>query len=276
MLFSLTNTPTSFQQDMDIVLSGLNWISTLIYINNIIIFSAMFDNHLLHLQVVFEQLHESNMFMKLLKCNFCCTKLPFLGHLVRKDRITANPKKIHIMHKMVQPANTTKVQAFLGLCNYYHHFVPAFTEVANLLYQLLQNELFHRIIWTNMCERVFTMLKEALTTVPVLIFLDFRSPFYLHTDTLKLAIGAVLSQQTLTRDKHMVAYASHQLLRSKRNYSITEWECLSIIYWIEYFHHYLHSSKFHIITNQATLKWLMDVKEQCSQLAQWAMKLQPY
>jgi hypothetical protein len=105
-------------------------------------------------------------------------------------------------------------------------------------------------------------LKAALTSAPVLIFPDFNMPFYLHTNTSKLAIGAVLSQRTMDSDKRMVAYASRRLLKSERNYSVTEWECLSIVYWIEYFHWYLHGSCFHIVTDHVALKWLMEVKEQ--------------
>jgi hypothetical protein len=276
MLFGLTNAPASFQRDMDIILSGLNWVSTLVYIDNIIIFSATFDDHLLHLQAVFNWLHKANMFVKPLKCNFCCTELPFLGHLVRKDGIAANPKKIQAVRDMAQLANATKVQAFLGLCNYYHWFVPAFAELAAPLYQLLCGEPFRGIAWTEECRAAFVALKEALTTVPVLVFPDFKSPFYLHTDASKRAIGAVLSQRTPAGEERVVAYASQQLSKSERNYSVTEWECLSIVYWIEYFHQYLHSSKFHVITDHAALKWLMDAKEQRGRLAWWAMKLQPY
>jgi hypothetical protein len=196
MPFGLTNTPASFQRDMDIILSGLNWVSTLVYINNIIVFSISFKDHLQHLQEVFDRLHTTNMFMKPSKCNFCQTKLPFLRHLMQKDGITTDPKKVCVVHKMAQPINTTEVQAFLGLCNYYQQFVPAFAEVTEPLYQLLQAKPFHGVVWTLECKAAFIQLKEALTTAPVLTFPDFKRPFYLHTDVSKLAIRAVLSQWT--------------------------------------------------------------------------------
>ncbi|ELR15360.1 pol polyprotein [Acanthamoeba castellanii str. Neff] len=244
MPFRLTNTPASFQRDMDIVLSGLNWVSTLVYINDIIVFSVSFKDHLQHLQEVFDQLRTTNMFMKPSKCNFCWTELPFLRHLMQKDGIAMDPKKVRVMHEMAWPVNTTKP--------------------------------FHGVVWMLECEVAFIWLKEALTMAPVLTFPDFKRPFYLHTNTLKLAIGAVLSQWTEEGNKQVVAYTNQQLSKSEHNYNVTEWECLSIMFWIEYFHHYLHSSKFHVVTDHTALKWLMDVKEQRGQLAQWAMKLQPY
>jgi hypothetical protein len=132
------------------------------------------------------------------------------------------------------------------------------------------------VVWTPECEAAFIQLKEALTTAPVLTFLDFKRPFYLHTDVLKLAIGVVLSQWTEEGDEQVVVYASWWLSKSECNYSMTEWECLSIVFWIEYFHHYLHGSKFHVVMDHAVLKWLMDAKEQWGRLVWWAMKLQPY
>ncbi|ELR17279.1 RETRotransposonlike family member [Acanthamoeba castellanii str. Neff] len=109
MLFGLTNVLASFQRDMDIILSGLNWVSTLVYINDIIVFSVSFEDHLQHLQEVFNWLCTANMFVKPSKCNFCQTKLLFLGHLVQKDGIAMDPEKVHIVHEMAQPVNTTEV-----------------------------------------------------------------------------------------------------------------------------------------------------------------------
>jgi hypothetical protein len=202
MLFGLTNALVSFQRDMDIVLLGLNWVSTLVYVDNIIVFSILFEDHLQHLQEVFDWLCTANMFMKPSKCNFCWTKLLFLGHLMQKDGIAImDPEKVRVVHEMAQPVNTTKVQAFLGLCNYYWQFVPVFVEVMEPLYQLLQAEPFHSVVWLLECAVAFIQLKEALTMAPVLMFLDFKRPFYLHTNALKLAIGVVLSQQTEEGDE---------------------------------------------------------------------------
>lgn len=159
---------------------------------------------------------------------------------------------------------------------YYQQFIPAFTKIAAPLYMSLNSKPFQGITWTKQCNTAFNNLKAALTSAPVLMFPDFSAPFYLYTNTSKAAIGAVLAQKDTNRHKHIVAYTSHQLSKSKKNYSITKWECLSIIYWIKYFHQYLHSSKFYIMTDHTALQWLMEAKEQQGRLACWAMKLQPY
>lgn len=76
----------------------------------------------------------------------------------------------------------------LGPCNYYHQLVLVFVEVAELLYWLLQVEPFQGVAWLEECEGAFMHLKVALTSMLVLIFPNFKAPFYLHTNTSKLAI----------------------------------------------------------------------------------------
>ncbi len=126
------------------------------------------------------------------------------------------------------------------------------------------------------CNLAFNRLKAALTSAPILVFPNFDWPFHLYTDTSKMAIGAVLSQKDKEGHNCMVVHVSCCLSKTKKNYSVMEWECLAIVYWIEYFHHYLHGSKFFIITNHTALCWLMEAREQQGCLVRWAMKLQPY
>ncbi len=130
-------------------------------------------------------------------------------------------------------------------------------------------------MWTASSQESFEQLKTVLVTPLVLAFPDYDTLFVLHTDMSKLAIGVVLSQGQAGKER-VIAYASWRLSGSERNYSVCEWECLSIVYWITFFHHYLHGSKFIVMTDHAALRWLMEAREQRGRLACWALKLQPY
>jgi hypothetical protein len=263
MPFRLMNVPASF-----------NWVSMLVYIGNIIVFSWTFEEHLMHLQEVFNQLCATNMFVKPNKCCFCCWELLFLGHIISKDGIAADPAKLKAVVDMEVPANVTEVWALLGLCNYYWRFVPDFASITNPLYWLTLTE-GQWWAWKASSKEAFDWLKAAMVTPLVLAFPNYNTPFMLYANASKLAIGAVLSQGQGSEEQ-VIAYASQWLLGSERNYSVCKWECLSIIYWITFFHHYLHGSKFIIITNHTALKWLMEAREQHGQLAHWAHKLQLY
>jgi hypothetical protein len=162
MPFGLTNMLASFQWDMDVVLSGLNWVLTLVYINDIIVFSRTFEDHLGHLQEVFQQLWAANMYMKPSKCNFCQHELLFLGHIMHKDSIMANPEKLHAIQVMTRPANIMEVHVFLGLCNYYCWFMLDFAQLVDTLYCLTSRSVEQHFMWVVACDRVFNQLKKQL------------------------------------------------------------------------------------------------------------------
>lgn len=103
------------------------------------------------------------------------------------------------MQEMATLVNVTELQAFLGLCNYYQWFILAFTKIAAPLYTSLNGEPTWGITWTEQCNTAFNNLKAMLTLAPVLVFLDFSSPFYLYTDVSKAAIGTVLAQKDENR-----------------------------------------------------------------------------
>ena len=74
MPFGLTNAPATFQRLMDLVLSGLTWSVCLVYLDDVIIFSTTFEDHLAHLQQVFERLGQAGLTLKASKCHFCKRK----------------------------------------------------------------------------------------------------------------------------------------------------------------------------------------------------------
>ncbi|ELR23820.1 uncharacterized protein ACA1_304830 [Acanthamoeba castellanii str. Neff] len=208
--FGLTNMLASFQWDMDVVLSGLNWLLTLVYINDIIVFSRTFEDHLGHLQEVFQQLWAANMYMKPSKCNFCQHELLFLGHIMHKDSIMANPEKLHAIQVMTRPANIVEVHVFLGLCNYYCWFMLDFAQLVDTLYCLTSRSVEQHFMWVGV-----QSAEEAAYVTPVLVFPNFEQPFYLHMDASQLAIGAVLLQCLNNGAEQVIAYTSHWLLGSK-------------------------------------------------------------
>src|SRR5690606_33923247 len=108
---------------------------------------------------------------------------------------------------------------------------------------------------------------------PILCHPDFKLPFKLYTDASRTGLGAVLSQDQ--DDKEVViAYASRTTNSCERNYSITELECLAIVWAIQHFRPYLYGSKFTVITDHNALKWLMSIRAPSGRLIRWSIKLQ--
>jgi len=169
--FGLTNAPSSFQRLMGHVLRGLEYRYTLIYIDDIIIFSKTVEEHLVHLEEVFNRLREANVKLNPVKCHFARKEVLYLGHVVTPNGIKPNPAKISVVKEFPIPKNLKELRNFLGLANYYRKFVKDFAKIANPLHELTRKGVkFH---WTDDCAEAFDKLKRALVSAPVLAYPDY-------------------------------------------------------------------------------------------------------
>lgn len=122
----------------------------------------------------------------------------------------------------------------------------------------------------------FQSLKTALTTAPVLKHPDFCRPFFIQCDASDVGIGAVLFQKDDNGDENPIAFYSQKLNGCQKNYSVTEKECLAAVMAVKRFRLYVEMMKFTVITDHASLKWLMNLKDLSGRLARWSLQLQAY
>ena len=270
----LCNAPATFQQIMDSVLADLKFSCVLIYLDNINVFSKTFNEHLLHLEQVFIRLAQNNLKLKPKKCHFFKDRIDYLGFIVSKDGLLPQPDKISAIEHMSTPANKRDIQVFLGMVGYYRRFISDFSKIAQPLFHLLKHEV--PFIWSNDCKVSFDLLRKALISAPVLAYPNFELPFVIQTDALLYAVGAVLSQLDSEGIERPVAYCSRSLNRHERNYTVTERECLAVVYALKQFRAYVYGTKFDVVTDHASLRWLHNLKEPEGRLARWALKLQAY
>ena len=275
MPFGLCNAPATFQRTMDLVLAGLKWHQCLVYMDDIIIFSATFDQHLNDIESVFQRLEEHKLTLRVDKCHFAKQELKFLGHIVSAKGIKPNPALIQAVERFPTPHDITTVRRFLGLTGYYRKFIEGFAAIATPLHLLLTKQASERFVWTEEADRAFKVLKQKLTTAPVLAFPDFKHPFILTTDASDTGIAAILSQE-IGDKKVVVAYASRSLDKHERNYATTEKECLAIVWATDYFRPYLIGQHFIVITDHKALKWLFSMRGNNGKLMRWSLKLQEF
>ncbi len=266
MPFGLCNAPGTFQRLMDCVLAGLQWNTCLVYIDDIIIYSRTFDEHLIHLQQVFDRLKDSGLKVKPSKCSFCVQEVLFLGHKVSEKGISANPAKIAAVQGWPVPTNLKEVRSFVGLASYYRKFIKSFSTMARPLTRLMEKNAVFK--WTEDCQEAFTILKVALTTSPILSFPQFELPFILDTDASDFGLGYILSQ-VVDGKEHVISYGSRTLSRPERNYCVTRRELLAVVEGVKHYKHYLTGRKFTIRTDHGSLTWLVKKKEPEGQVARW-------
>ncbi|KAL5007119.1 hypothetical protein ScPMuIL_015925, partial [Solemya velum] len=271
--FGLCNAPSSFERLMERVLSGLHWKICLIYIDDIIIYSQTFDQHMDRIQQVLDCLHEAGLKLKPQKCHLFKTEVLYLGFIVNNAGVKTDPDKIERIRSWPTPCNITDVRSFLGLCCYYRKFVDNFSDIAVPLYNLTKkNTRFH---WDKQCQEAFNTLKVALQESVILQYPQFDQPFILDTDSSDHSSGAILSQLHEGEEK-VISYYSTTHSAPERKYSVTRKELLAVIKAIKHFRHYLYGREFVLRTDHASLRWLMGFKEPQGQIARWLEFLSSY
>ena len=138
-----------------------------VYIDDILIYSKTFYEHMKHIEIVFKILQEAELMIKLKKCKFCVPNIEFLGHIVGRDGLKPDPVKIEKIKNLNIPRITIKdVRSVLGLCSYYRKFVKNFSKIAKPLNQLLKKEQgFHQ---NEETQEAFKTLKNKLIEYPIL------------------------------------------------------------------------------------------------------------
>ena len=165
MPFGLTNAPATFMDLMNRVFRPYVDQFVIVFIDDILVYSKDRESHETHLRVVLETLRKEQLYVKLSKCEFWLNEVSFLGHIVSKEGIRVDPKKIVVV-EWKPPRNVTEVRSFLGLVGYYRRVVKGFSMIAALMTRLLQKNVKYE--WSEKCQISFNNLKASLTEAPVL------------------------------------------------------------------------------------------------------------
>ena len=264
MPFGLCNAPSTFQRCMEFIFRGMQWQTILIYLDDIIIFSADLDEHFEHLDEVLKRLKNAGLKLKPSTCDLIKDEILYLGYLVGKTGVKPNPRIIETVKNWKTPNTGKEVQQFLGLCNYYRQFIKGFSEIAAPLTHLTRKDVDFQ--WSDSVQQCFEKLKLALCTAPILAYPKPDGIFILDTDASNIGIGGIL-QQVQDGKEQVIAYASNKLDKSQQRYSVTRRELLAMVTFIHQFKHYLLGRKVILKTDHGALKWLYNFKDTQGQLA---------
>ena len=273
MPFGLCNAPATFQRVMNYILRDVSGIKALVYLDDVIIFSETFEDHLRDIKEVFTLIQNAGLKLKLKKCQFMKKSVQYLGHIISRDGIGPDPKTIEKIANYKTPISADEVRSFLGLAGYYRRFIPNFGSIAQPLTAKTHKDVVkNKFIWTDIDQKAFDFLRTCLITPPLLAYPDFNLEFLLFTDACDYGIGSVLSQMQDGVEKP-IAYASRQLKPAERKYATVEKEALAVIFSIKHFRHYLLDKPFTVISDHRPLQWLENQKDNNGRLGRWAILL---
>lgn len=273
--FGLSNSPQTLQRLMDNIF-GPEFDNVFVYLDDIVVASRTFAEHISTLTKVYERLKDANFTVNLEKCEFCRPSLTYLGYLIDGKGLRTDPAKVEAITSFPTPKNTTEIKRFMGMAGWYRRFIPNFsTEAAPILELLKGRKKGQQVKWTDKAEIAFQKLKQWLVSSPVLASPDFSKRFIIQCDASDVGVGAVLLQGEEDEEK-VIAYASRSLTAAERNYSTTEKECLACLFGVEKFRPYVELTKFKIVTDHSALLWLHKLQSPSGRLARWTARLSQF
>ncbi|CAF4090667.1 unnamed protein product [Adineta steineri] len=274
----LSNAPPSFQRIIyNLVVNGREHYC-LGYLDDLIIFSKSFQEHLHHLNEILNILNEHRFQLNTDKCSIMRKTIEYLGHIINEHGIAPLHENIKAIQQLSIPDYPTLKQAneFMGGLGFYRKFIKNFSRIASPLHRVtnLTRDNKHKFIWTDAQREAVNQLKQIITGPDLMLeFPDPDLPYVLSTDASKVGLGAILKQITQDGRIKIIYYLSRVLTNSESRYSTTELEALAMVWSITKLRPYLLGRDFTIETDHCPLCQFHKKKSRNGRLDRWAIEI---
>ena len=241
-----------------------------VYIDDMLVKSTTAEHHIAHMAEAFQILKKYNMKLNPAKCAFGVSAEKFLGFIVNKRGIEANPDKIKAVLDMPPPSNIKEVQRLTGRIAALSHFLFKASDKCQPFFQVLKKSFQ----WDARCEEAFTVLKTYLSSPPILV-----SPFEGDLLTLYLAVSDFSTSVVLVRDKDRVQqpayYCSRALRGAEERYPKMEKLVLALVTVARKLRPYFQANTIEISTKYP-MKQVLHKPETSGRLMKWAIELSEF
>jgi hypothetical protein len=249
MSFGLTNAPAYFMYLMNKIIREYLDKFVVVFIDDILVFSKMEEEHEKHLRLVLEKVRSNKLYAKFSKCEFWLTKVAFLGHVISAGGVSVDLSKVKDVLNWMPPTTASEIRSFLGLAGYYRRFIKDFSKIAKTMMKLLEkNKAFE---WIVECQASFEELRKQLTSAPVLVLPDLTKKFDIYCDASRQGLGCVLMQEG-----QIVCYASRHLWKHEENYPTHDFELATVVHALKIWKHYLIGHRYKIYSDHKSLKYI--------------------
>ena len=268
MPFGLKNAPPTYQRiNNQIFKDYLNDFMKL-FLDDFSVYSDV-ATHLPKLHLVFERCRQYGVSLNPDKCIFYIPSDVILGYIVCQVSKFPDPKKIEALVNMPPPKNVKAIQTFNGLAQFNRCFIKDYAGIMEPITRLTRKgEVFD---WTTECKNAYEYIKTRYQNAPIVIGVDWKLEFQVHTNASDIAIGAMLAKNPTGKTNQPIAYASRLLSKAEKNYTTTEKEALAMVYAVNKFRHYLLGNRFIFYVDHLALQYLVNKPQVSGRLAWWLL-----
>jgi ribonuclease HI len=272
MTFVLKNVGATYQRAMNLIFHDLHGMILEIYIDDLVVKSAEFVEHLADLRLVFKRMRKYKLEMNPLKCAFGVSAGRFLGFVVHENGIEVDPKKIEAINKIKEPTCKKDVQSLLGKINYLRRFISNMAGKVENLLPVVRLKHEKDFVWGAAQQEAFERIKEYLTRLPVLQAPRVGKAFRLYVAAGKKVLGAVLMQDVAGKEG-VIAYLSRRVVEMEARYTHVERLCLALFYACSKLWQYLLSSSCTVVSQYDVMRHMMHKPILSGCLGKWAYSL---
>ena len=278
LAFGLRNSGIQFQKSMQQILAQLSSHNIIIYIDDILIMTTTYEEHIKLVQKVLLMLSKHNIKIKVKKCKFFQQSVSFLGHVMSSNGITKSPEFIQKVKDFPRPNTIKELKGFLGLANFQRKFVNHFAETAKPLTDLTGLNKRTKIIWTESRQKAFEEIKLKLEEEVVLTYPDYDTQaekLQLFVDASDTGAGACL-QQKQDGEVRTIGYVSMAFSTTQKNYSTIERELSAILFGCTKFKSFIYGIPFTLYTDHKPLIYMNNMAPHNSRIQRTLQELSEY
>ncbi|KAE8266963.1 hypothetical protein A4X09_0g5384 [Tilletia walkeri] len=255
--FGLKQAPSWFQRAMDRILGSARWVFALAYLDDVVIYSRTFSEHLEHLDTILAAIERAGLTISPAKCRFAFESVALLGYRVSSLGLMTDPEKLRAVREFPEPTNAAEARRFFAMAAWYRRFIAKFAGRARAINKSFIGDTF---VWGPEAKAAFDDIKLAMADTPILKSPDFRHPFILSVDASVKGLGGVLSQDDEHGVERPILFISRQTTDGEKKYAPTHLELAAIWWCVKKLQHYIDGSRVEVRTDHNALRWLWDLK----------------
>ena len=245
------------------------------YLDDIIVFSRTAEDHMEHLEKIFEALQVADLKIKVSKCEFFKKHVSYLGFLIGETGIRCDRSKVEAINKITTPTNIEEVHQFNGMCSYYCKFISHYSDISKCFNDMTRKGATFN--WTKECDAAFKLLKEKLMENPLLISPQVDKDYVIHCDASKYSYSGILQQtRPGTEELAPVAYFSGNFDKTQVKWNITEKEAYAIYKSVKKFAFYITGAKTTVFSDHKPLKNFFEGGMNITKLVRWSLELKEF
>ncbi|XP_050878259.1 uncharacterized protein LOC127082076, partial [Lathyrus oleraceus] len=275
MPFGLKNAGATYQRAMVTLFHDMMHKEIEVYVDDMIAKSQSEEDHIDHLQKLFERLRKFRLQLNPAKCTFGVRSGKLLGFIVSQRGIEVDPDKVRAIQEMPAPRTEREVRGFLGRLNYISRFISHMTATCEPIFKLLRKD--QAVEWNSDCQMAFERIGQYLQEPPILIPPVQGRPLFMYLTVLEKSMGCVLGQHDETgRKEHAIYYLSKRFTDYESRYSLLEKTCYALAWAARRLRQYMICHTTLLISKMDPIKYIFEKPALTGRLARWQMLLSEY